>query len=227
MAAAIFTTRLARTSPSDLSGRVEWSCGQLIESLQDHSPRDVLAMRRLVPTAHDRECVHYVFDFWTIEAIEMEEGPVEICSQNPPPRRVPNEWRAVEVEVGGESGHVVGCVRQFKDAGLHPRRDGFTGRPRCRLLEDCRWEHWQLLRDEKIQCGAADFLSGCIVANERGQYRGQIGGQLRICGGEQQRNLVPNSRHRKCRSDQGPLNCCTGDVPESKKPCESIGREAA
>ncbi|GGZ70965.1 hypothetical protein ACFOOM_03895 [Streptomyces echinoruber] len=64
-------------------------------------------MDGLVLALDDREGVHDVVDFVTVETVEGEEGRVQLGTEENTALVVPAVRGAVEAVVGGEVGHVM------------------------------------------------------------------------------------------------------------------------
>ena len=146
----------------------------LVVNLQDHTFGLVLPVFRFILAANDREGVHDVVDIVAGEAIEVEEGGVQLAAQQEASLGVPAERRAVVPAVGGEGLQVPRGVCELKDAFLDVLSDPFWTQPRAWVTRvERRRKRRELLHIVIGEIGPTDLLPGDVVKRKRVQLAKQ------------------------------------------------------
>jgi hypothetical protein len=103
--------------------------GEGVVDLEDEALGAVVAVTGLVVAANNGESVHDVVGVVAGDAVEVEEGGVQLAAELEAALGVPAEGRAVVAAVSGEGGEVPGGVGELEDAGEEPGLQGGVGRP--------------------------------------------------------------------------------------------------
>ena len=119
--------------------------GHLVVDLQDAALGAVLVVVGLVLALDDWEGLHDVVRVVAPDAVEVEEGGVQLAAEQEAALGVPAERRAVVAEVAGEGLQVPGGVGEFEDARGDPvaQHRGFV--PRGGSAVCVGWEDRELL----------------------------------------------------------------------------------
>ena len=98
---------------------------QSIVQLQDDTLAAVFAVSRLVLALDDGEGLHDVVDIIALDAVEVEIERVQLAAHEEAAFFIPDEWRAIVVEVAGEGLQVPSGVGQFEYTGDDEFDEGF------------------------------------------------------------------------------------------------------
>jgi hypothetical protein len=136
-----------------VGGACAGGVGQDVVNLEDDALRPVLAVGLLVVLPHDGESVEDAGSVFAGEAVEVEEGGVQLGAEEEAAGRVPAERRAVAADVAGERLEVPGGLGQLEDARSEPPTHR-AGTPRPAFFKCNWWENRELLGNVEAVVGA-------------------------------------------------------------------------
>ena len=172
-----------------------------------------------VVTLHDRKGLHDVLHVVAGDAVEMEEGGVELCAEMWAPRLVPSLGRSNNAKIPGEAIEIIRRVGQFGYAEgdpipMHGGRVPFAARFKLVGGED-----GELLQVEVGERSASELLAGNVVEDEGGQVavqsRDRTGSTFRC---HEERKLVPHTYRGKQTRDHRPFVRVSADVAPAEEP---------
>ena len=150
--------------------------------------------------------------------VQVEEGSVELATEEEAAVFVPMEGWAVVAAVVRERLEIPCSAGEFEDAIRHPGADRSGSIPGTCFAEHLRQQRRTLIHQVEIQVDAAYLLPDSVVEYEGTQIRIQDSEVRGVLGAEQHGHTIPHTRPREYHGVHRPFVRGAGHIREPEQP---------